>query len=293
MIFFKRKIWRSFQSNAGSVVVDYLLTTAMVAGVLVPIILKFGGESFKASLFGQRQKMVSFLAQDRKQNVPSSWFSQENPPEVRGDNPNITVTQDISEGDPREPGEISTGGDPRVANLSDPNRDKINSPENISVGNPGGNGSGAGIGTGNTNGTGGSAGGGGSGSGAGNSATSSDFFSGRNGAETTEGATRKTGEASGAYAGSKNGVGESGDEGDDFSEEGGQKGKEKKDGQSQDKSENVADSRRKTQENLRLTEQAVEKRSGQFDWWLLLKILIVALIIFLIALIALSNLKRR
>src|SRR4051812_25523998 len=89
-------IVRVCQNRRGATFVDYLMITAVVAGVALPIAMKYLLEPINTSLLSQRQNLVSFLAQDRKQNVPNAWFSQEQQgePGGKGDLPPVKDLSD-------------------------------------------------------------------------------------------------------------------------------------------------------------------------------------------------------
>lgn len=72
----KRKVvLRSAPRGQG--VVDYLMVTAVVAAVAVPIIQIYFGDQLRESLFNKREELVTFIAQTPKRPVPNLWFAQD------------------------------------------------------------------------------------------------------------------------------------------------------------------------------------------------------------------------
>ncbi|NBX83412.1 hypothetical protein EBQ90_10050, partial [bacterium] len=265
--------------QSGSAVVEYLMLVILISAVAVPIIYnKFGGP-FVETLQTERGKLVNFIGQtpkNRKPPVPSEWFSQEKP--ARPDSQTIGGANDLGEQPPLEtgavgePGNVTTGdldGGPGSAkDLKDPNA--------INMGSAAGRGGGySGVGS----------------AGAGEVAGGNDFFGtppqtpGRtfggqgSGEETGAGGSRRGGGTSGENAPE----GEAGEKAKDSAASQGQqaKGEEARGGENK--------KRRLVEAEDELKERAQSKK---FDWWLLIKVLIVLFIIALIFLILIGNTRR-
>jgi len=278
-----------FLNQCGSTVVDYLMLTAAVAGIAVPIVMKFFGEPIMATFQSQRQTLVSFIAQDRKQPVPNIWFSRERLGITGGEN-ELNEVGELAANEPAQPGDLKEPGNLRnVRRGRAPGRlnvGQIKEPGRLEVGQVSGGGRGGAEGS-SFGGAGGGADGGGG------SALSGSFFDPKG-----PGGQGGAGEAGGS-TGSRRGYrsGGRGEESDDYSAEtstsSGEKVKkqqEKDDKQSADKG--ITDSKRQTEEMIAKYEEDRQRRAGAFDWWLILKILIFILIIFLIILIALGNMRK-
>jgi len=262
--------------------VDYLMITAVIAGVALPIAMKFILGPVSDNLIGQRQSLVSFLAQDRKQNVPNAWFSQENQGETggKGQLPPVKDLADPNVADPSDIKPVGNIGQPTPKappNLKAVGR--VNGPGQITVG--GGNGPG------NASNFGG-------GGGPGDGSLNDSFFdgSGQKGG-TGNGGTNTNGQGNDTYGqgGGRFSSTSAGDEEYSAGEGGAKKGADKaKD--STDKSSTGDSAHRATLEGVKRVEEEQSRKAKAFDWWLLIKILIIALILFLIVLIALGNTRR-
>jgi hypothetical protein len=278
---FKKILTR--QNQKGATMVDYMMLTAAVAGIGVPVMMRFFAGPINNSLLSKRQNLVSFLAQDRKEKIPNEWFGREGQPDLKEPSKlaNVKNFEDPSVGEPgklEEPGKLSN---PNVRNPSrlaevrmrDPG--KLADPGQVSVGGGGG-------------------GGGGGGAGGGGGGNSNDFFAGggennkaggnKNGPEGVTGATY--GQASGKAGRGAGGGGDEGDAGE------GAKGAGKDHQDSQKDSSGPGEAKKKQLEDLHKAEEELEARHNRFDWWMLIKILIAVLIAFLILLIVLGNMRR-
>lgn len=274
----------------GNSTVDYLMLTAAVAGIGVPIMMRYFGGPIIDTLTGQREQLVSFLAQDRKQSVPNEWFSYETPAEPDG-GPDLKEGKDLSEPDLASPSDLKDGRDLRSRDLKNPRELKVgrlNDPRQLStspVSGPNGGGGAGGAGA-------GAAGAGGASAGAGQNA---DFFSkdgkgGSGGQNQEEGGPASGG---GAYGrgGGRLGTGEAGS-GDNGGEAGEKRSKDKGREEPPSKTSKEGETRRQTIDSLKRAESEYEGKKTKFDWWLIIKILIVLAILFLLLLIALGNMRR-
>lgn len=257
---------------------DYLMLTALVAGVVVPILFtKFGAPLMK-SMESEREKLVNFIGQTprgRKPPVPSAWFSQQTPasPQSR----QLGQPQELPPGaELSAPGDLGQPGNLQAGNLGEVK--SLNEPGNIQAGPVNGGGAGGGI----ANRGGGDPGMGGGGD---------DFFSdapkvpgggirGEKGDEETAGRSRTQGGGSGESSGRMAGE-------DNLQAGQGPKGADAKKG-----SESQAEGTKKRSlvEAEAELDQRVQRK--KFDWWLLVKVLIVIFIMALIFLIAMGNARR-
>lgn len=265
-------------NSRGSSIVDYLMITAVVSAVVVPIILnKFGAPLIK-TMTTERQKLVNFVGQTprgRKPPVPSSWFSQEKVAKSGG--------QELGTPGQLPPGaELngtgSVGGAGTVGGSDLAQVKDLKDPQQLQTGNLGN--------TGNVG------GGGALGSGQGGPAGGDDFFSKP---ATPPGATLGGQDEKSGIAAGSGGGGNSGSEGRSSSRE--QPGSEslmgetkKTDAQKEQASGGIDQKKRSfLAENAEKEERS---RSEKFDWWTLIKILIVIFILALLFLIALGNTRR-
>lgn len=265
-------------NQRGSSVVDYLMLTALVAGVVVPIIFtKFGAPLMK-SMESEREKLVNFIGQTprgRKPPVPSAWFSQK--PPASAQSRQLGQPQELPPGaELSAPADLGQPGDLQAGNLGEVQ--SIKDPGTVQAGQVEGGGSGGAIGN--------------RGAGdAGMSGGGDDFFAdapkvpgggirGEKGDEETAGSSRSRsgggGESSGRMAGEDN-------------LQGGQapKGSDAKKG-----SENQAEGSKKrslVEAEAELDERIQKKK---FDWWLLIKVLIIIFIMALVFLIVMGNTRR-
>jgi hypothetical protein len=264
-------------NSRGSSVVDYLMITAVVSAVVVPIILNKFGEPLMKTMTSERQKLVNFVGQTprgRKPPVPSTWFSQEKVAKPQG--------QDLGTPGQLPPGaELNgvgaVGGGGSVGSSDLAQVKDLKDPQQLQTGNLG-----------NTGNVGGS---GALGSGQSGPAGGDDFFSKP---ATPPGATLGGQEEKSATA-AGSGSGGSGSEGRTSSRE--QPGSESLMGESKktDAQKEQADGGIDQKKRSFLAENAEKEersRSGSFDWWTLLKILIVIFILALLFLIALGNTRR-
>jgi hypothetical protein len=267
-------------NRRGQGTVENLMMTAVIAGLLIPIVYEFALSPLLETMQGQRQNLVDFVSQKNKNPVPSAWFAAERMAQFK-EVKDIDSAKDI-EG-PKEippPGEISSPQDiksPQAVKSPDIKPPKaIQSPQNISSPSTPGLGGGAG----------------GTGSALGSNAQDPDFFGGdkNSGAEDS---------ADSQNAGGSQGYGKGGGaQFDEYSPKDGRRteftGPEKKqDGAKQDQASASAERRDRQNLLLSATREDERGRSSPFDWWLLIKLLILGLIIFLVILIGLSNMKKR
>lgn len=261
----------------GATVVEYLMLTAVVAGIGVPLVLNFFGEPLLRSFEKNRETLVQFIAQDRKQSVPYPWFSQERPADI-----------DVSESP-----EIASSEVGKSPDIAESPEIRVNEVGSSKVGS-------GGMGAGGAGGT-GPAGGGlldsersAKTTGAPSPSTSSDdsslsdsFFKG----EGSKTASRdEKAEEEGALYGR---AGEVAAETKTSEEIGvaGKEGSSEKGGE--DKGRSLSETKQKQGALMAEIEERERLKQSTFSWGFLLKILILLLIIFLILLILLSNMRRR
>lgn len=272
---------RLSKNQRGSAVMEYLLLIIFVSAVIVPILFsKFGGP-FLQTMKNERQKMVTFFAQTpqgrQKPPVPASWFSQELPAKIESEQ--IRTGEPIEGSENLETGEIQ-GGQPIQAGSELKGGDEISGGQAINSGQ---------IRSGTLRGTGGAQGGGAGGAGAGGD----DFFSVPDtpGMGAEKGTTAEKDSERGKSSRSSRGGGlvalEEKSQ-DPISRPGtnkDEKGKERK-----EESQMLGDKK----SDLVAAEQEVQERESRkkFDWWLLIKVLIVLGIIALLILILLGNTRR-
>ena len=67
----------AISNRRGQATVENLLMTAIVAGILIPIVSKYALTPMMETMKGQRQNLVDFVAQNNKNPVPSAWFASE------------------------------------------------------------------------------------------------------------------------------------------------------------------------------------------------------------------------
>lgn len=272
-------------NQRGSSMVDYIMMTALVAGVVVPVIyVKFGAPLLE-TMKNERGKLVNFIGQTprgRRSPVPSAWFSQEKIADQKT-GPVNDPSQLPPGAELTEPGDL--GGSGRVAGSNVKDTKGLEDPGqlgsgDLGAGNVAGGGAGGGFG---------SAGAAGSGSGAGGS----DFFSdspavpggGLRGEKKDEEVAERSGGGSSGARESSSGERLAGNDNLTRKAEGGGKNEKKEEGA------RTADGKKRS---LLEAETEFQERSkgGQFDWWLLIKILIVILIIALVFLILVGNSRR-
>lgn len=258
----------------GSALMEYLLLTVLISAIVVPIIISKFGVPFSQTMENERAKMVNFFAQTPKSRqkppVPASWFSQELPAKVESGQ--LNEAGSLGEPPPLETGEINGGQNIQSGELQ-ANDQALSS--------------GSGMRTGQIRGGGVQAGGGSS-----SQSGGSEFFS----APTTPGLrsdNQKTSEtvSVGAKA-PRTGGGWVAEE--DGSGQGpisrAQNNTDKKQKAGQEESELLTGKKG----NLSDTEREIKQRerSKKFDWWLLIKILIIFGILVLLVVIILGSAKK-
>jgi hypothetical protein len=277
-------------SRKGSAVVDYLMIIGVIAGIAVPIVMKYFGEPLMRTMTSQREKLVSFVAQTPKRTVPNIWFSRERVVDPGGGD--LEGAKDMNAaGELGNADSLNAGGDLKNArNMRAAGN--LKSPGVKGAGELGGAGN---VGGSNLNGAAGFGGRGGGGvgsSGGADPALDGDFFGG-GGGDKKAGAPA---EAEDGKSGGMYGKGYSGD--GEASRSGGGGGRDGGGGMNQggnregEKGQRItADSKKRNAELLSLADDEERARAKPFDWWMLIKILIVLLILFILLLIALSNMK--
>jgi hypothetical protein len=271
-------------NRRGQGTVENLMMTAIIAGLMIPIVYKYALSPLMTTLQGQRKNLVDFVAQTNKKPVPSAWFARERLAQLK-ETKDIESPKDIdSPPDIAPPGELSPPqgiqSPKQIQAKPIPPAKPIPAPKNIqSPSTPGSNG-----------GRGGGAGGAGSALGGG--ADDPNFFGGGGGGDKTA-----SGEDGTSGSGSKASGGRSG-EFDEYAPGGtrrAESGALVKDQENKTKDATEASLDKKSKQNLQLSEAREQEaaRQSPFDWWLLIKLLILGLIIFLVILIGLSNMKKR
>lgn len=267
------------QNRRGNALIQYLMFIALVAAVAVPIFVSRFGDPLIQTFKNERGKFVAIIAQTpkgrRKPPVPAEWFSKTPTPNLETDE--ISGGEQLSDGQAIETGEVSSGG-------------KIQTGQ---VGGGSGAGGDQGIQTGSIQ-TGEGSGGrySGAGTSGGGMSGGDDFFSKPPAAPGEK--LRGEGEAAseGARSGRASGAGSDGDgntgRGDDA-------GVGKKD--NQEKSKNEGDGTKLGEgkkKSLIEAENELNERTKakKFDWWLIIKILIVILIVALVFLILIGNSRK-
>jgi len=271
-------------NKQGSSVVDYLMLTVVISAVAVPILYNNFGEPFVRTLQAERGKLVNFIGQTpsrRKPPVPAEWFSQERP--ARPDSKDLgsgTGNGDLAIND-IEVNDIEGGKEIKTGNLSEGSRSAqdLKEPGAINVGANGGAGGAGGnyAGVGSQGGSSGMAGG-------------DDFFS----------SPPETPGKKGVMGGDEviGGGGSKGNRSGETSvaEREESMAGEKKAGPGGGKEERSGESRLVEGKNRTLVdaEERVEaqERKSKFDWWMIIKVLLVLFIIALLFMILLGNTKR-
>lgn len=282
---------RRVPSESGQGVVDYLMVTVVIAAIAIPILNNLFGDRIMGSLFNERQRLVDFIGQTPKRNhpVPNAWFSAEK--QAKFDNQQDIAYNDLNDPELNDTKELDAPSDVG-------GKGEIKQPRSIGgqrelkpVGDVGGRGNVGGSG--NVGGGGSQGGNGGFGN---NNLGGDDFFNGGGG---KGGAKNEGGQGSEGGGGNsfKRGGGGFGDEGTSPTTGGGG-GETKKQQQQQqqgggDDKNATLNAKRSEAEGVAKAMDDERRRQGEFDWWFLIKILIVFLILFLLVLIALSNLKKR
>lgn len=269
-------------NRRGQGTVENLMMTAIIAGLLMPVVYKVIISPLMATMQGQKQKLVDFVAQTNKKPVPSAWFASERMAQIKEDKA-IDKPKDLESPEIPEPGQIPESKE--IKSPSEIKSNEIKAPKEISAPKPIGNASISGGGGG------GGGGAGGAGSAMGGSAKDPDFFSsggGKDGATSND----KQGIASGKAGSTRAG------DFDEYSPRGAVAGEQKSAAQTKEQltkkaGEVNADSKNKQSMLLNETREDEKARERPFNWWLLVKFLIIAFIIFLVVLIGLSNMKKR
>lgn len=287
--------------TAGQGLIDYLVLTCAVAAIMFPVLQSAVFGPLEEAIFSQREGLVNFIGQSRKQPVPNEWFGAKEAKQAANTKfqdqqldpaQNIDNPQQIS-----DPQALQAGNLNAPQNLKNPSKldtGKIGRPDSIApagelsagrISEPGQLNAGAG-------------GGGGSGFGSGNSSLGNDFFAGDAGKGGGKGgdvisessrseskSSRRSGgsfdieEATGEVSGGDTAV-----------------AKQKKEkGDSAKSDQTVAGGIEKKKRGMAAEDSAredVDRRSSKVDWSKVIRIIIILLILFLVMLIILSNAKR-
>ncbi|MFM8269930.1 MAG: hypothetical protein ACKN9V_07050 [Pseudomonadota bacterium] len=273
-------------SRRGSVVVEYLMFIALVAAVAVPIFISKFGLPLLQTFKNERSKFVAIIGQTpkgrRKPPVPAEWFSQTPLPKIQpegipegeaiSESQSIETGQ-ISGGTPIQPGQIGSGSS--IGGGQGIQTGAIQTGEGGAGGSGGGRYSGAG-----TAGSGGMAGG-------------DDFFSKPPTAPGKKMRGEKSedeGDGGGSGRDSGGGEGETFSGRGDSTVEGGKKNQqEKAKGEGEGTRLGEGKKRGLVEAENELDERAKAKK---FDWWLIVKILIIVFILALIFLIVIGNSRK-
>jgi hypothetical protein len=256
------------------------MLTALVAGIIVPIIFtKFGGPLIK-SMESEREKLVNFIGQTprgRKPPVPSAWFSQQSP--AKPESSQLGEPGALSSGsDLSSPPGLGEPGSLQAGNLGEGK--SLNEPGSLQAGAvDGGGGAGGGLNGGARPGSGTDGAGG------------DDFFSnspevpgagirGEKGDEEIAGRTRGGG-GGGRDSQGQPGGGESGELGKASKPQDAKKGSD---------SQTDGGNKRGLVEAEAELDDRIQKK--KFDWWVLIKVLIVIFILALIFLIVMGNTRK-
>ncbi len=275
------------RNQNGGAFTDYLMITAVIASVCVPLVDNLFGRRLIKSFYSQRDKLVGFLSQKPKHNypVPNYWFSAEKQGETGGGGKIAPV------GDVGGKGELPDIGDmPDVEDVGG----KGDLPD---VGGVGGKGKIPRVG--NVGGKGNVGGGGGTGGGFLGGRISDSGLSGEG--FFVDKRESSKGETSGAFQREGKGLrwgGATSISSDAILGARGEKGKKKEAEKEKVISEEgeKGDLTKKTkgidESDIALpTEEGGKK--GKFDWWFLIKIILLLLIFFLVIVILLGNLRRK
>jgi hypothetical protein len=280
--------------QAGSGLVDYLVLTAAVAAILFPVLQRAVFSPLEEAIFSQREGLVNFIGQSRKQPVPNEWFGAKEAKQVKGTRfqyETLEPPQDID-----APGAI---GDPKALaaqNIDNPKA--IQNPSKIdtaAIGRPDSIAPPAELSAGRLDaGQLGASGGGGGGAGG---SFSGDFFAGNGG---NGGA--KIGEAVADVSRNESKGSRRGGGGFDITEVTGGDGEttvaksseaDKSDGnKTQQEVAGGVEARKRAMAAESEARADIDRRSSKIDWSKVIRILILLLILFLVMLILLSNAKR-
>ncbi len=268
--------------SRGAISTEYLLLSALGVGILLPFALKYFGYPLLNSLNNQRQSLVEFFAQTPKRPVPTSWFQKDRLAAVTAPN-NVTTAGNVS-----TPGNISTPGTVSTGNVSTGN---VGGGGNIGSGQPSG---GQNLGGGTISG-GMAGGGGGAASGAsGGSSLDSGFFGDNEKGAPGSNAGSTSSNTSSNYSGTVvRGQSEDEDEGEAPASGGKVVSQKQTETPSQNKVAEEISAKKGSGLTVSQVEERERARNSKFDWWLVLKIFIIILIICLVLFIAIGNLRRR
>jgi hypothetical protein len=133
---FKTVKHRSIQGNT---FVDYMMISLVVAGIGVPLVMKYFGEPIRKTLFEQRRSLVDFVAQTPKRAVPNIWFARERlaritDPGKLGEPGQVRVNEP---GTPRAIDEPSSLKDPNVKDPGQLRVGTVSEPGKLEVGDVG------------------------------------------------------------------------------------------------------------------------------------------------------------
>ncbi|NDG27789.1 MAG: hypothetical protein EB120_11525, partial [Proteobacteria bacterium] len=128
------------KNRRGSTLVDYLMITVAIVGIIVPVFMNYFGGPFLATLANNKTKLVEFIGQTpknrRKPPVPVAWFSRERsakpqvgdlkeagdlPPGAELSGPSgLSSPGDLKTGDLKEVGELKEPGTLNAGNVNGP-----------------------------------------------------------------------------------------------------------------------------------------------------------------------------
>jgi hypothetical protein len=283
--------------QAGSGLVDYLVLTAAVAAILFPVLQRAVFGPLEEAIFSQREGLVNFIGQSRKQPVPNEWFGAKEAKQVQGtrfQDQTLEPGQDIDApgaiDDPKALAAQNIDNPKAIQNPSKIDTSAIGRPDSIA---PPGELSAGRLDSGQLGASGGGGGGGGAGAGAGG-----DFFAGNAG----KGGGAKVGEAVADVSRNESKGSRRGGGGFDIEEvtSGGgetavakQSKADKSDGnKSQQAVAGGVEARKRAMAAESEARADIDRRSSKIDWSKVIRTLILLLILFLVMLILLSNAKR-
>lgn len=273
------------RNQRGSALVQYLMFIALVSAIAVPILVDRFGQPLIQTFQNERGKFVQIIGQTpkgrQKPPVPAEWFSKAPLPKIESEE--IEGGQQLTDGQEIRTGEIKGGSSMQVGQGGGAGGGSaIEGGQEIQIGSAGG-GDGGGVNRYSGAGT----------SGSGGSAGGDDFFS--TPPKTPGGKSRGEGGGDEDQAGGSRKGFAGGDEGSsmlggDDNVGSGQKKQQNK-GKEESEGTRLGEGKKRS---LVDAEQEVNERakSKQFDWWLIVKILIVLLIVALIFLIVIGNSRK-
>lgn len=88
----------------GATIIDYLMIVAVIVAVAIPIVRIYFGDRLTQTFGRNREKLVSFIGQERKKPVPNAWFNRERT------GPNAPGDPGPGAGTPDAPGDGPNGG---------------------------------------------------------------------------------------------------------------------------------------------------------------------------------------